>query len=96
MPSLTSMTMPQLVTAQSPTLPISVVPKCPPNAATWFVDTHAQMTKVELGCHFHALIAAWVWVEAASRYKQGPTKLYNQSSSTSQKLDREGTGKAAM
>jgi hypothetical protein len=75
MPSLTSMTMPQLVTAQSPTLPVSVAPKCLPNAATWFVDAHAQMTKVELGCHFHALIAAWVWVEAASRYEQGPSKL---------------------
>lgn len=75
MPSLTSITVPQSVTEQSPTLPVSMAPKCLPNAATWFVDAHAQMTKVDLGCHFHALTAAWVRVEAASRYEQGPTKL---------------------
>ncbi|KAJ7895685.1 hypothetical protein B0H13DRAFT_1527114, partial [Mycena leptocephala] len=48
---------------------------CPPDAAAWFVDAHAQMTQVDLGCHFQGVIAAWTRVEVASRFEQGPTKL---------------------
>ncbi|KAJ7735250.1 hypothetical protein DFH07DRAFT_753953 [Mycena maculata] len=33
------------------------------------------MTTVNLGPHFHAVIEAWIRLEAASRYEQGPTNL---------------------
>ncbi|KAJ6561830.1 hypothetical protein B0H19DRAFT_944383 [Mycena capillaripes] len=55
--------------------PASLAPKCPAKAAVWFVDAHAEMTCTDLDCHFHALIAAWTRVEAASRYESGSTKL---------------------
>ncbi|KAJ7766369.1 hypothetical protein DFH07DRAFT_737340 [Mycena maculata] len=50
-------------------------PLCPPKAAQWFIDAHAQMTHQDLGCHFDAVIEAWTRLEAASRYEQGPTNL---------------------
>ncbi|KAJ7883966.1 hypothetical protein B0H13DRAFT_2343915 [Mycena leptocephala] len=76
-----SPTVPQSPPTQPPcsaTLPDAAhatAPPCPPDAAIWFVDAHAQMTKADLGCHFDGVIAAWTRVEAASRYEQGPTKL---------------------
>jgi hypothetical protein len=33
------------------------------------------MTKEHLGCHFNAVLAAWIRVEAASKYESGPTTL---------------------
>ncbi|KAJ7932989.1 hypothetical protein B0H13DRAFT_2307260 [Mycena leptocephala] len=48
---------------------------CPSNAPAWFVDGHAAVTEKDLGCHFHALVAAWTRVEAASRFEHGPTNL---------------------
>ncbi|KAJ7105443.1 hypothetical protein C8R43DRAFT_906590 [Mycena crocata] len=55
--------------------PASTVPPCPPKAAAWFSDAHTQMTAVDLGYHFNALVAAWTRVEAASKFKAGPTNL---------------------
>ncbi|KAJ7156552.1 hypothetical protein C8R43DRAFT_883837, partial [Mycena crocata] len=48
---------------------------CPAKAAQWFVDAHAEMTKEDLGPHFNAVVAAWTRMEAASKYKAGPTLL---------------------
>ncbi|KAJ7882979.1 hypothetical protein B0H14DRAFT_3751569, partial [Mycena olivaceomarginata] len=45
---------------------------CPPKAPEWFVDAHARMTKIDLGCHYHALVAAWTRMEKASRFEHGP------------------------
>ncbi|KAJ7784200.1 hypothetical protein B0H16DRAFT_1446458 [Mycena metata] len=60
--------------ATASTVPTPTTP-CPTNAAAWFVDAHAQMTKKSLGPHFDAVVAAWTRVEAASKYAQGPTNL---------------------
>ncbi|KAJ7824935.1 hypothetical protein B0H13DRAFT_2375205 [Mycena leptocephala] len=35
----------------------------------------APRTEKDLGCHFHALVAAWTRIEAASRFEHGPTNL---------------------
>ncbi|KAJ7115655.1 hypothetical protein C8R43DRAFT_961081 [Mycena crocata] len=48
---------------------------CPPKAAVWFVEARAEMTKVDLGCHFQALLTAWTRVEDASRFEHGPQNL---------------------
>ncbi|KAJ7430536.1 hypothetical protein B0H11DRAFT_1763961 [Mycena galericulata] len=48
---------------------------CPSKAAEWFVDAHAAMTRQDLGCHFDALVAAWMRLEIASKYAQAPTNL---------------------
>ncbi|KAK7043456.1 hypothetical protein R3P38DRAFT_2510527 [Favolaschia claudopus] len=53
----------------------SAYPVCPPQAAKWFAEAHASMTKVDLGCHYHALIAAWTRLEVASRFENSPTNL---------------------
>ncbi|KAJ7176155.1 hypothetical protein C8R43DRAFT_872655 [Mycena crocata] len=50
-------------------------PPCPAKAATWFVEAHRSMTGLDLGCHFHALLAAWIRIEDASRFEEGPHKL---------------------
>ncbi|KAJ7044912.1 hypothetical protein C8F04DRAFT_1250155 [Mycena alexandri] len=50
-------------------------PACPEKAPAWFVDAHAQMSHTALGPHFNAVLAAWIRVEAASRFEHGPTKL---------------------
>ncbi|KAJ7325484.1 hypothetical protein DFH08DRAFT_1085166 [Mycena albidolilacea] len=55
--------------------PTSTFLPCPPQAASWFVDAHTAMTKVDLGCHYHALVAAWTRMEQASRFEHGPTNL---------------------
>ncbi|KAJ7828480.1 hypothetical protein B0H14DRAFT_3718817 [Mycena olivaceomarginata] len=55
--------------------PTSTFLPCPPQAASWFADAHAAMTKVDLGCHYHALVAAWTRMEQASRFEHGPTNL---------------------
>ncbi|KAJ7711502.1 hypothetical protein B0H16DRAFT_1343728, partial [Mycena metata] len=44
-------------------------PTCPPQAASWFVYTHEQMTQRHLGPHFNGLLAAWIRIEAASRFE---------------------------
>ncbi|KAJ7618940.1 hypothetical protein DFH06DRAFT_956907, partial [Mycena polygramma] len=48
---------------------------CPADAPEWFVKAHAQITRVDLGCHYHALVAAWTRIEHASRFECGPTNL---------------------
>ncbi|KAJ7432729.1 hypothetical protein FB451DRAFT_1196827 [Mycena latifolia] len=48
---------------------------CPAKAPSWFVDGRAVISKVDLGCHFDALIAAWTRIEYASRFEHGPTNL---------------------
>ncbi|KAJ7903971.1 hypothetical protein B0H13DRAFT_2334985 [Mycena leptocephala] len=47
----------------------------PRGAAPWFIHAHEQVTKEHLGCHFNAVLAAWIRVEAASKYESGPTTL---------------------
>ncbi|KAJ7837457.1 hypothetical protein B0H13DRAFT_2368128 [Mycena leptocephala] len=49
--------------------------QCPTKAAPWFIHAHEQVTKEHLGCHFNAVLAAWIRVEAASKYESGPTTL---------------------
>ncbi|KAJ7454349.1 hypothetical protein B0H11DRAFT_1740517 [Mycena galericulata] len=48
---------------------------CPAKAPDWFVEARAAITKVDLGAHYDALIAAWTRMEAASRFENGPTNL---------------------
>ncbi|KAJ7149502.1 hypothetical protein C8R43DRAFT_1128495 [Mycena crocata] len=57
--------------------PSSVAPLCPAKAPPWFRDAHASMTEQDLGCHYHAVVAAWTRVEAASKYEHGPQNLAN-------------------
>ncbi|KAJ7886984.1 hypothetical protein B0H13DRAFT_1627685 [Mycena leptocephala] len=54
---------------------LSTLPPCPPNAPDWFANAHTKMTHIDLGCHYHALVAAWTRVEHASRFEHGPTNL---------------------
>ncbi|KAJ7836828.1 hypothetical protein B0H13DRAFT_1651900, partial [Mycena leptocephala] len=54
---------------------LSTLPPCPPDAADWFANAHTEITRVDLGCHYHALVAAWTRVEHASRFEHGPTNL---------------------
>ncbi|KAJ7798995.1 hypothetical protein B0H13DRAFT_2503957 [Mycena leptocephala] len=53
----------------------SSLPPCPPDALPWFIHAHGQVTQRELGCHYHALLGAWIRVEHASRFENGPTNL---------------------
>ena len=39
------------------------------------MEARSEITKVDLGCHFHALVAAWTCVEAASRWENSGTNL---------------------
>ncbi|KAK7012744.1 hypothetical protein R3P38DRAFT_3208578 [Favolaschia claudopus] len=55
--------------------PASEFVPCPSAAPKWFVDAHRLMTHDDLGCHYHALVAAWTRMEKASRFEHGPTKL---------------------
>ncbi|KAJ7817890.1 hypothetical protein B0H13DRAFT_2134198, partial [Mycena leptocephala] len=59
----------------APRATTSILAPCPSKAPAWFVDARAQVTAVNLGCHFHTLLAAWTCVEAASRFEHGPTNL---------------------
>ncbi|KAK7008539.1 hypothetical protein R3P38DRAFT_2791506 [Favolaschia claudopus] len=69
----------QAAIASAPTLQNSsgspILTPCPSNAAKWFTDAHAAMTRVNLGCHFSALVAAWTRVEVASRFQHSPSNL---------------------
>ncbi|KAJ7088021.1 hypothetical protein B0H15DRAFT_801080 [Mycena belliarum] len=38
-------------------------------------EAREALTVVDLGPHFHAVLAAWTRIEAASRFENGPTKL---------------------
>ncbi|KAK7020076.1 hypothetical protein R3P38DRAFT_2536029 [Favolaschia claudopus] len=62
-------------TAQAIPLPSMGPPACPPNAAKWFADAHAVLTSTDLGCHYHAVVAAWTRMEVASRFENSPTNL---------------------
>ncbi|KAK7013742.1 hypothetical protein R3P38DRAFT_3277582 [Favolaschia claudopus] len=52
-----------------------VQPAYPPNAPPWFTDNYAAMTKIDLGCHFQALVAVWTRIEAASRFEHSSANL---------------------
>ncbi|KAJ7435121.1 hypothetical protein B0H11DRAFT_2295729 [Mycena galericulata] len=72
-PATTTLTAPLATTATPAS--VSNAPKCPPKAALWFVEAHAYLTRQNLGPHFDALIAAWIRIEAASKFEQAPTIL---------------------
>ncbi|KAJ7774520.1 hypothetical protein DFH07DRAFT_732692 [Mycena maculata] len=65
-----------------PTPAHTPAPACLPKALAWFVEAHAQITREDLGPHYNAVVAAWIRVDAASRYEQGPTNLPNKSRPT--------------
>ncbi|KAJ7919706.1 hypothetical protein B0H13DRAFT_1523398, partial [Mycena leptocephala] len=48
---------------------------CPTDALPWFLHAHGQVTQQDLGCHYHALLGAWIRVEYASRFENSPTNL---------------------
>ncbi|KAJ7169364.1 hypothetical protein C8R43DRAFT_945303 [Mycena crocata] len=62
-------------TTTPPAITPSILVACPAKAALWFIDARAEMTKVDLGCHFQALLTAWTRVEDASRFEHGPQNL---------------------
>ncbi|KAF8170465.1 hypothetical protein K438DRAFT_1613950 [Mycena galopus ATCC 62051] len=47
----------------------------PPKAAAWFANTFSQVTAVNLGPHFDALLAAWIRIETASKFEIGKYAL---------------------
>jgi hypothetical protein len=51
---------------------VSKPPACPARAAEWFVHALGQVTRVNLGPHFNALLDAWVRIEAACRFDNPP------------------------
>ncbi|KAJ7907524.1 hypothetical protein B0H13DRAFT_1618324 [Mycena leptocephala] len=53
----------------------STLVPCPTDAPPWFAHAYEQMTQTDLGCHYHALVAAWIRIEHASRFENGPTNL---------------------
>ncbi|KAJ7234337.1 hypothetical protein C8J57DRAFT_1008761, partial [Mycena rebaudengoi] len=54
---------------------ISEPAPCPAKAPDWFRDARVELTQVDLGFHFHALLNAWTRVEAASRFEHASTNL---------------------
>ncbi|KAJ7642644.1 hypothetical protein DFH06DRAFT_999518 [Mycena polygramma] len=73
---------PTMLTPPSTTLPPPAAPStaaslvpCPDDAEPWFVKAREEMVASDLGCHFHALIAAWTRIEYASCFQNGPTNL---------------------
>jgi hypothetical protein len=48
---------------------------CPEKAADWFRDAYTEMTRINLGVHFHALVNVWTRIKAASRFEHAPTNL---------------------
>ncbi|KAJ7436520.1 hypothetical protein B0H11DRAFT_1754793 [Mycena galericulata] len=65
----------QILPAPPPDLAVSNRPPCPAKAAPWFADAYTAMTRQNLGPHFDAVVAAWLRMEVASKYEQGPTNL---------------------
>ncbi|KAJ6465535.1 hypothetical protein C8R47DRAFT_991445 [Mycena vitilis] len=61
--------------APDTTTPPALLVPCPEDAAPWFVKARKEMVSSDLGCHFHALIAAWTRIEYASCFQNGPTNL---------------------
>ncbi|KAJ7154384.1 hypothetical protein C8R43DRAFT_855276, partial [Mycena crocata] len=59
-----------IVTPITPTVPTSVAPACPRGAPEWFSNALNEMTKVDLGAHFHALLTAWTRIEAACKFEE--------------------------
>ncbi|KAJ7031438.1 hypothetical protein C8F04DRAFT_960250 [Mycena alexandri] len=62
-------------TARQPLITAPAPPGCPPNVPAWFSGAYVQMTATALGPHFNAVLAAWIRIEAASRYEHADTKL---------------------
>ncbi|KAJ7446849.1 hypothetical protein B0H11DRAFT_1745371 [Mycena galericulata] len=50
-------------------VPTSKPPACPAKAAEWFSHAFEEMTKVNLGGHFNAVLDAWVRIEAACAFE---------------------------
>ncbi|KAJ7105137.1 hypothetical protein C8R43DRAFT_1140927 [Mycena crocata] len=75
-PPPTQIQLPSVPAHPAPPQPgASLGPRCPDKAAQWFVDAHAEITRVALGPHFDAVILAWTRMEAASKYKASTTLL---------------------
>ncbi|KAJ7710042.1 hypothetical protein B0H16DRAFT_1745777 [Mycena metata] len=62
-------------TARQPLIAGPAPPGCPPDVPAWFSGAYAEMTATALGPHFNAVLAAWIRIEAASRYEHADTKL---------------------
>ncbi|KAJ7280550.1 hypothetical protein C8J57DRAFT_1009016, partial [Mycena rebaudengoi] len=48
---------------------------CPAKAPEWFCLARLELTKRDLGPHFHAVLNAWTRIEAASRFQHAETNL---------------------
>jgi hypothetical protein len=55
--------------------PPSAPMECPAKAPDWFREVRAELMRVDLGPHFHALLNAWTRIEAASRFEHADTNL---------------------
>ncbi|CAK5267984.1 unnamed protein product [Mycena citricolor] len=89
--ALVMVTMPEVTPTADPASAIAAVtpsgesapksarstPACPPKAAQWFAAGHENLTAVDLGPHYDAVIAAWIRIERASRWESSSTNLPN-------------------
>ncbi|KAJ7165267.1 hypothetical protein C8R46DRAFT_863722, partial [Mycena filopes] len=48
---------------------------CPPRAPKWFSHAHGHLGRQNLGAHFNSLVAAWIRIEAASRFEHSGALL---------------------
>jgi hypothetical protein len=62
------------ITVQHP-LAVSNPPSCPPRTAEWFSHALGEVTKVNLGAHFNALLEAWTRMEAACGFENAKPAL---------------------
>ncbi|KAJ7707284.1 hypothetical protein B0H16DRAFT_1746505 [Mycena metata] len=60
---------------RTPTPPPAVPIVVPENAPDWLRTSVADLTKVDLGCHYASVVAALIRVEAASRYDDDGSRL---------------------
>ncbi|KAJ7856843.1 hypothetical protein B0H14DRAFT_2257617, partial [Mycena olivaceomarginata] len=44
-------------------------PACPEQAPDWFINAYREVTRTNLGAHFNAAVAAWMRIEAASKFQ---------------------------
>jgi hypothetical protein len=49
--------------------------KCPKNTTAWFTKMHQQITNIDLGAHYSAVIAAWTQMEKTLCFEEGLDKL---------------------
>ncbi|KAJ7886251.1 hypothetical protein B0H14DRAFT_2245019, partial [Mycena olivaceomarginata] len=50
-------------------------PPCPANAPDWFINARNELTRENLGPHFHAALEAWTRLEAACKFESPSHKL---------------------